>query len=181
MNFPKISKQSGSVLAISLVLLTAITVLAVMSMQRAGLQTRITSNILHREILFNSALNEQESWFYQLKTAATGDAMLSEPIRSYYLDGNGSQVYIPVPLATVNVIDPFLQMGNELIRWKNPPGKIALAQGEQNGDRITIRYQLTSATGIANRTEGRSMTETQTTGLSFPGLNTTKNSKTAGL
>jgi hypothetical protein len=157
-------------------LLTAITVLAVMSMQRAGLQTRITGNILHREMLFNSALNEQESWFYQLKTANTGDPMLSEPLRTFDVNNDGTRVYKPVDLATINTLPVYLDMDNKLILLGTSPGVNALAQGQEAGDRVQFRYELQSQTGIANRIEGRSMSEAQLTGMSFPGLNTSSNS-----
>jgi hypothetical protein len=176
MNYTKVSKQSGAVLAISLVLLTAITVIAAMSMQRAGLQTRITGNILHREILFDSTLNEQESFFYQLKTADTGDAMLSNPIRNFNLGGDGSRIYQPVQLGVSNVTAGFIQTNSQLILMNPEVGKNALAQGQESGDRVLFRYQLQSQTGIANRIGGRTMAESQTTGMSFPGLNTSKNS-----
>ena len=176
MNYPTINKQSGSVLAISLVLLTAITILAVMNMQRTGLQTRIAGNVLHRELLFNTDLNEQECVFFQLKTANTGDPMLSGPIRSFNLDADGTRVYTPVFPAICNPLPPFIQATNQLLLLGSTPGVIALAQGEEGGDRILFRYQLQSQAGIANRTRGRTMSDTQITGLSFPGLNTGKNS-----
>jgi hypothetical protein len=176
MNYPAIKQQSGSVLAISLVLLTAITIIAAMSMQRAGLQTRITGNILHREELFNSALNEQESWFFQLKNADTGDAMLSEPMRTFNLDANGSKTYLPVELDLNNGLPKFAQVESELLLAAPPEGSNALSQGEEVGDRVQVRYELESVASFDNRIEGRSMTETQITGMSFPGLNTSKNS-----
>lgn len=180
MKYQTIKKQSGAVLAISLVLLTAITILAVISMQRAALQTRITGNILHREMLFNSAMNEQESWFYQLKTADTGDAILSEPIRSFDVDNDGNKIYKEVPLAADNTkpgttIPRPIQTQNNLLLLGATTGTIALAQGQQNGDRVLFRYELESASAIG-RLDGRSMDETQITGMSFPGLNTSKNS-----
>jgi hypothetical protein len=53
-------RQSGSVLAISLVLLTAITLVALMGLQRSGLQTKIIANLQHNENVFNIALSEVE-------------------------------------------------------------------------------------------------------------------------
>ncbi|OUS38224.1 hypothetical protein A9R00_10675 [Oleispira antarctica] len=175
MNHPKISKQSGSVLAISLVLLAAITLIAVMNMQRSGIQTRITSNILHREELFNNAMNEQESWFFLLKTADTGDELLSDPMRSFNFDANGARIYLPVPLNKNNA-SGYTEVTNQLLLLNPPTGSNALAEGQESGDRILFRYELQSQAGIANRIQGRSMTETQITGMSFPGLNTGKNS-----
>jgi Tfp pilus assembly protein PilX len=183
MKYQAIKKQSGAVLAISLVLLTAITVLAVISMQRAGLQTRITGNILHREMLFNSAMNEQESWYYQLKTADTGDAILGDPIRNFTVNDDGSRTYAPVTLDADNTIPGTtkarpIQTINELIRLDSTEGTIALAQGQQSGDRVLFRYELESESAIG-RIDGRAMGETQITGMSFPGLDTTKNSLVA--
>ncbi len=180
MKYQVIKKQSGAVLAISLVLLTAITVLAVISMQRAGMQTRITGNILHREMLFNSAMNEQESWFYVLKTADTGDSILSEPIRTFNLDDDGTRIYTPVSLDADNTIPGTttprpIQTQNELILLGSISGVNALAQGQESDDRVLYRYELQSESTIG-RIEGRSMDETQITGMSFPGLNTSQNS-----
>lgn len=176
MNHSTISKQSGSVLAISLVLLTAITILAVMNMQRAGLQTRINANISHREELFNTDSNEQESWVFQIKTASTGDPILSAPMRAFNLNGDGSRTYRPEPLAVINALPNNVQVINQLLLIPPTPGINALAQGEEGGDRVKFNYQLQSQAGIPTRVGGRTMTETQITGLSFPGLNTSKNS-----
>ncbi|MFT7411241.1 MAG: Tfp pilus assembly protein PilX [Oleispira sp.] len=176
MNYSAMKQQSGSVLAISLVLLTAITVLAVMSMERAGLQTRITSNILHRELLFNSTMNEQESWFFLIKTADTGDSMLSAPIRSFDLDIDGNRIYTPVQLDVNNTMPNNIAMTNQLIVLGTTAGINALAEGQETGDRVMYHYQLQSQTGIAGRVGGRTMSESQITGMSFPGLNTSKNS-----
>jgi len=54
------SRQSGSVLAISLVLLTAITLIALMGLQRSGLQTKIVANIQHKERTYHAAYSELE-------------------------------------------------------------------------------------------------------------------------
>lgn len=177
MNYQMINKQSGSVLVISLVLLTVITLLAVMNMQRAGLQTRITSNILHREELFNGALNEQEYWFAQLHTAEIGDPMLSEPIRTFTPGANGTPIYEPVDMDTINSsVGDLVQVTNTLLLLSATPGVNALAQGEESGDRVLFKYELQSTAGIANRVEGRAMSEIQVTGMSFPGIQTSKNS-----
>jgi hypothetical protein len=53
--------QNGSVLAISLVLLTAITLLSMMGLQRSGLQTKIVANIQHKEAAYNTDLSEQQA------------------------------------------------------------------------------------------------------------------------
>ena len=86
MNYGSKQKQSGAVLAISLVLLSAITLLAAMNMQRAGLQTRIASNITHKEATFNTVLSEQDRWFFDLSTMDLSNPILSAPIRQFNLN-----------------------------------------------------------------------------------------------
>ena len=52
------SANKGSVLAISLTILTAITLISVTALQRSGLQGRMVGNIQHQEQGFNVASNE---------------------------------------------------------------------------------------------------------------------------
>lgn len=181
MKYQTINKQSGAVLAISLVLLTAITLLAAMNMQRSSLQTRITANILHKEQNFNNALNFQKAWFTTLSTAGTGDPILSSPLRSFDgLNADGSRNYtpidlnaqapLPINLANNEVVD------NQLITVAVTPGVNSLAQGQESGNRVTYKYQLWSRARMNSRNQARSATEFQVTGVSFPGLNTNKNS-----
>lgn len=71
------TRQSGSVLAISLVLLTAITLIALMGMQRSGLQTKIVANLQHHEARFNRTLAEVDDLFktvQQVDTQLLADA-----------------------------------------------------------------------------------------------------------
>jgi hypothetical protein len=102
--------------------------------------------------------------------------MLSEPIRSFDLDADGNRIYTPVPLDVNNTMPNNIAMTNQLIVLGTTPGINALAEGQETGDRVLYRYQLQSQTGIAGRVGGRTMSESQITGMSFPGLNTSKNS-----
>lgn len=61
------NKESGSVLAISLILLTAITSIAMLGLHRSGLQTKIVSNLQHRETVFNAALNDIDGAYDQVQ------------------------------------------------------------------------------------------------------------------
>lgn len=63
--------QSGSVLAISLVLLTAITLIALMGLQRSGLQTKIVANSQHRETVYNAALSDIDETYSQIQAGNT--------------------------------------------------------------------------------------------------------------
>lgn len=76
------SKQKASALAISLILLTAITLISISSLQRSGLQTRIVANNQHAEAGFNAANSELEEMFRTYITDNDALSALSESIYS---------------------------------------------------------------------------------------------------
>jgi len=86
------SRQSGSVLAISLVLLTAITLIAMMNMQRSGLQTKIVANLQHHEMAFNQSTNIAESALNALQAMEyeTKREFLVNAQRAYYSHKEGN-------------------------------------------------------------------------------------------
>tara|TARA_B110000196_G_scaffold259003_1_gene229874 strand:- start:4579 stop:5121 length:543 start_codon:yes stop_codon:yes gene_type:complete len=175
MNYNIRNKQSGAVLAISLVLLSIITLLAAMNMQRAGLQTRIATNILHSEQKGEAALNEQELLFFRWQNAKGGDAIIQDPLRSFIMV-NGEREYLPVVLATPNRTLNYIQVNSRLIIAGSEPGTNALAQGEDASEQRLYRYELWTTANIRGQTQGRSSTEYQVTGMTLPSLNFTKNS-----
>jgi len=176
MNYKSRNKQSGAVLAISLVLLSAITLLAAMNMQRAGLQTRVTTNILHKEQKSDGALNEQEFLFFEIQNAGLGDPIINDPIRNFDMI-NGEREYSPVVLPpTTNTRLNYIQVNSRMIIKGSEPNTSALAQGEDAGNQLIYRYELWTTASIGGQTVGRSSTEYQVTGMSLPGLNNTKHS-----
>ena len=82
-------KQSGSVLAISLVMLTAITLVAMISLERAALQTKIVANIQHEEGVFQACFNEQEFWLNLFSDPAQGKQRLFEIINDFSQNADG--------------------------------------------------------------------------------------------
>ena len=177
MKYLSVQKQSGAVLAISLVLLSAITLLAAMNMQRAGLQTRIASNIFHKEETFNTVLSDQDTWFFDLSNTDLSDPILSAPIRQFNLD-NGTKNYTPVLLDQINRSGSNfdVRVDNQLIMIDTIPGQVALAHGEDAGNRVLFRYHLWSRGDIANRPVDSSTSQYQVSGISFPALDSGKNS-----
>jgi Tfp pilus assembly protein PilX len=77
-------RQSGSVLAISLVLLTAITLIALTGLQRSGLQTKIVANVQHREMIFNCAQSTGDSAYKEFQENSTEDLSNAIEIRKNY-------------------------------------------------------------------------------------------------
>lgn len=178
--------NNGSVLAISLVILTAITLISIFSIERSGLQTKIVSNLQHAEKLYNASLNEQEYWTSELSKSNSGDVTLSAPLSNFSLDEDYNQSYLPVELVPmaeelaandkgsellIEDMNP-ITLTNELLYVPNAVGKFSLAEGEEANERIDYHLKLTSTSEI-NLLDLQSV---QTTGISFSGINITRNS-----
>jgi len=170
-------KQKGSALAVSLVLLTAITLISLSSMQRSGLQTKIVSNLQHHEILFQTTLNEQEYWWGQLQRDDSKGEIISNAQSAYALDlATNTKTYRPMTLSDnsgfnsggSNSVVPNSQM---LII---PPvlGGLALSEGTEINLGIATKLQISSSTN-----GGRpNLLANQLTGVTVDTLNNTKNS-----
>lgn len=161
--------QSGAVLAISLVLLTAITFLAMMGMQRSGLQTKIVANIQHKERAFNASLNEQEFWFSQY--ASNPKDNILQLINS--TDSAG--VPAPVTLKDSANVDPnaAVQINSSAIYVLPGSNEVAFAVGEEAGFRRSYKFELNTISSIRNRTD---LNSEQRSGFKFAGLSISNNS-----
>lgn len=162
-------EQSGAVLAISLVLLTAITFLSMMGMQRSGLQTKIVANIQHQERVFNASLNEQEFWFFQY--ASNPKENILTLINS--TDNNGNPA--PVVLRDTTNIDSqdAVQINSSAIHVLPGANEVAFAIGEQAGFQRSYKFELNTVSAVRNRTE---MNSEQRSGFKFSGLSLSSNS-----
>jgi len=89
------SSNKGSALAISLVILTAITLISISALQRSGIQGRMVGNIQHQEQGFHAANGELEEiyQFYATQTSAT--IALANPMNNFDMI-NGEPVYLEV-------------------------------------------------------------------------------------
>lgn len=131
------SYQSGSALAISLILLTAITLIALMGLQRSGLQTKIVANIQHKETVFHGAKNllEDAYGFYQTADTRTlSDAIITESNYRY-------QESIGTDMSTVDGPGMPINLGTAL----NP--------------------QLTASTSVLYKSNGNDVGNPNTSGL----------------
>lgn len=75
--------QLGSTLAISLVILTAVTIISVTAMQRSGLQGRMVGNIQFKERAFQITNSDQESIFQFYSSQSSATKALSAPLNSF--------------------------------------------------------------------------------------------------
>ncbi len=167
--------QSGSVLAIGLALLTVITLIAMMSLQRSGLQTKIVANILHKEKIFNTSMNEQEHWNSQYTN--NPNRYILKIINNIGIDG----APIPLDLGAETMpanSTPKSQSGKlevqSLATYILPTETdITLAVGEEAGTRRVYKFKLDSDSSFKDRPNINSK---QRSGFSFPGLNISQNS-----
>lgn len=83
-----INTNKGSALAISLVILTAITLISITALQRSGLQSRMVGNIQHQEQAFHAANGELEEIFNFYATQASATQALSVPLNSFDIINN---------------------------------------------------------------------------------------------
>jgi hypothetical protein len=87
--------NKGSVLAISLSILTAITLISVTALQRSGIQGRMVGNIQHGEQGFHAASSELTDIYRFYATQPSATSALSVPLNSFDLVNN-EQVFKPV-------------------------------------------------------------------------------------
>ncbi len=162
--------QSGSALAISLVILTAITLISISSLQRSGLQAKIVANIQHQEQLFNAAQSDQELWVTAFNQSVSGDNLLAAPLRKFTINPLGEKEFSAVDLPS-DAANEHINLDSNVLHIPTPnpppPGHIALSSGEEAGQRINYRFTLNSSASIPAKNRFKN----QQTGLSFPGLN----------
>lgn len=120
--------SQGSVLAISLVLLTAITIIAIMGMERAGLQTKIAANIQHHELAFNTALGDVDKVFQDIQegdTQTLSDAK-SSPLNVTTASSGIIRNQHHQVVTIIRHLDPALELGKAVtssLRNDNSRGK----------------------------------------------------------
>lgn len=73
-----IKNQQGLTLAITLVLLSIITLAAVSAMQNSGIQTKMTANYRHNSEVFNEANNALNRSFNNLNTGQTLESLITK-------------------------------------------------------------------------------------------------------
>jgi hypothetical protein len=169
------NNQKGSAVAVSLVLLTAITLISISSMQRSGLQTKIVSNLQHHETLFQTTQNEQEHWWKELQTSDSRGILISQAKAEFVLDLANEKTYSPTALndntGFNNSILPIDQSSSLLFI---PPvaGELALSEGSELNQVIPLNLQLSSSSNIRQR----NLRANQQMGISVSALNNTKHS-----
>ena len=152
------SRQSGSVLAISLVLLTAITLIALMGLQRSGLQTKIVANIQHKERTYHAAYSELECIYesFRIDSQSFSDA---KDLAGADLNLGEACTNPLAPLAIINnlrLVDNGNALGN--------PNTSMIIDEKSRGSRGAgkLKFELETVATLPNQ-----MTSNQFSGLSY--------------
>ncbi|MGK0405201.1 MAG: hypothetical protein ACJAR6_000571 [Oleispira sp.] len=164
--------QTGSVLAISLVLLTAITLIAMMGLQRSALQTKIVVNIQHKEKVFRTCANDQEDRFDRFNDDTKAYQLLFDMINNQgmfdltSLDDQPHDDQLPHNQPNMTSTSLYIPAGSDSQR-------IALAVGYDAGSHTNHYFQNDSTCAFQNRP---SIKSAQRTGFHFPALVVGQNS-----
>lgn len=169
--------QSGSVLAISLVLLTAITLVSMQGLQRSALHTKIVNNIQHQEKLFRSAASDQEARYDKYNTDPEASKLLFDIINNFDVGDQGAKEQKPIDLVLLDghsegddqpgIIKPSISSTSLYILGSTDSNKITLAVGHDVGSHTNHYFQIDSSAAFQQRP---SNTSSQRTGFHFPAL-----------
>ncbi len=169
--------QNGSVLAISLVLLTVITLIAMMGLQRSALQTKIVVNIQHKECLFRTAVNDQEARYDRYNTAPEASTLLFDIINDFEVDAQGikEQKGVDLTLDDLSIYchGALITSTNLYIPGSSNSNKVTLAVGHDVGSHTNHYFQVDSTATYPNKPF---IEEAQRTGFHFPALTIGQNS-----
>ena len=169
--------QSGSVLAISLVLLTAITLVSMMGLQRSALHTKIVNNIQHKERLFRTAASDQEARYDKYNTDPEASILLFDIINNFEVGDLGKKEQQVIDLTLLDkgsessdqngLIQPSISSTSLYILGSADSNKITLAVGHDVGSHTNHYFQIDSSATFPHKP---SIGSSQRTGFHFPAL-----------
>ena len=83
-------RQTGSALVVSLIMLSAVTFLAIISMESSSVQLKMVSNSQKSEQVFQAALSELEAQFSESNEYGDAEDTLYEAMTSFTIDEDGN-------------------------------------------------------------------------------------------
>ncbi|HBS41120.1 MAG TPA: hypothetical protein DEA26_00465 [Oceanospirillales bacterium] len=89
-------RQTGSALVVSLIMLSAVTFLAIISMESSSVQLKMVSNSQKSEQVFQAALSELEAQFSESNEYGDAEDTLYEAMTSFTTDEDGNFLSLPV-------------------------------------------------------------------------------------
>lgn len=113
MNTVNLTRQRGSALIVSLIMLTAVTFLAIVNLQSSTTQIRIVSNLQTKETVFHTSKRELVSKFVKYRQNGNSSDEMSAAIESWADDDIASlSADVAIDTAVIDSIDTTLQYMN---------------------------------------------------------------------
>ncbi len=161
-------RMQGSALVLSLVILTAITLGAMVAMQRSTLQLRMVSNMQHNQQVFDATYSYASQAYYLMSqnSAATRSMMATiladeDTTVEIYTANSWSEPSLP---SIVGGVDGTLAISNSTAATNtNNPNYLKANSGNSSGSQATYYFSY-NATGTDS--SGR-ISSTQEIGLSY--------------
>jgi len=120
----QLTQQRGATLVISLTMITAVTLMAIVALQRVTVQQKMVNNIQISELVFNTGMNELEAKYGRFANEEGVTQTLADAVNNPEIDAEGNvrtdpvtgkPLYKPLPLqAEANLSRDFLQASVQL-------------------------------------------------------------------
>ena len=167
------TQQTGSALAISLVLLTAITLISITSLQRSGLQTRIVANSQHSEAAFHAANSELEEMFQAYANDLSAAGALGATIDKFTMESDVKTYIESVKTGVKSSYNSNAQLNPHHLQIASSvvhTGQPTFSAGNSQGSFATYQFK---ATTIASTPNDNRILSSQSLGMEFiaPALN----------
>lgn len=148
-------KQKGSTLIVSLVILTVITLGAVVAMQRSTVQTKMIGNLTHKQFVFGEGQNEMTAMLSKLQEKDASDTMFVDALLAHLTNPDLN----PIPVGSNG--QPLLPTGN---------AAFGLTTAEQSAAKITVTNELSlDGSGNNGTTSQYSLKEHEGSSVGTPG------------
>lgn len=145
-------KQSGAALIISLIVLIAVSLLAVSGINRSSIETKIVGVSLNRELLFNAALTETEAVLATLNnTVEKSDEIIIDTIKNFTVNAEGKKEFSTTDVQTFDADS--LNTSNIVYDSQLKVAQIGYGQltGESVNSRRIYKMQLNVSATRSNR------------------------------
>jgi len=145
-----IKQQSGSALAIGLIILTSITVISVMSLEKSGIQARMIANTQNKETGFQAAQSEMFSIYEFYAFQGIGIQAFATPLDAYWeIDGERSYYRVEPDHGISPVVEstPNLNFTNDIRVSQDRVN--TLAEGNSTGMFVQYSFEATTTTSIS--------------------------------
>ena len=159
-----LTTSRGAAMAVTLVLLTGVTLLALVALQRSTLQTKMVANYQIEQATHDFAMNEVESIFEAIASANSNNQLVLNALNSVQMDGDeaardedGRPIMLPVTIgAQSDYGRPEISVATTL-QYTGSPTNLnwTLAGDNSSGEFSEYQFEIKSAatapSGVSSR------------------------------